>query len=187
MTQRITTDDFINRARQVHGNEYNYERVNYVNSRIKVEIICLEHGSFWQTSDGHLHRKNKCPRCARRSAANKKRKSIQQFIAEAMEVHGDRYDYREVDYKNSGTKVKIICPDHGPFWQCPRHHFAGRAGCEQCKKKSTTQFVSEALDIHGEQYDYSQVEYVKAHAKVKIICPEHGPFWQWPTNHLQGK
>lgn len=90
---------------------------------------------------------------------------------------------------NANTKVCIICPKHGEFWQTPSGHLSGK-GCPKCYKESrsstTEEFINKAREIHGNKYDYSKVNYVNAYTKVCIICPKHGEFWQIPANHLNG-
>ena len=117
-----------------------------------------------------------------------KRKSNDEFIGEAQLIHHNRYDYSKLEYVNNKTKVCIICPDHGEFWQIPSDHLNGK-GCPQCAgnlRYNKDTFVEKAKHIHNDRYDYSKVEYVNAHTKVCIICPEHGEFWQTPNNHLNG-
>ena len=117
-----------------------------------------------------------------------KRKSNDEFIREARLIHHNRYDYSKVEYASNKTKVCIICPEHGEFWQAPSDHLNGK-GCPQCAgnvRHDKDTFVEKAKHIHNDRYDYSKVEYVNAHTKVCIICPEHGEFWQTPNNHLNG-
>lgn len=119
-----------------------------------------------------------------------KRLTKEAFIDKAKKVHGDMYDYSKAEYSNSRTKVCIICPEHGEFWQTPNDHLNGH-GCPKCctsnVKKTTVQFIGEAMQVHGTRYDYSKAEYTGVNEKVCIICPEHGEFWQTPSNHLQGR
>ena len=117
-----------------------------------------------------------------------KRKSNDEFIGEAQSFHHNRYDYSKVEYANNKTKVCIICPEHGEFWQTPSDHLNGK-GCPQCAgnvRCDKDTFIEKAKHTHNDRYDYSKVEYVNAHTKVCIICPEHGEFWQTPNNHLNG-
>lgn len=108
-----------------------------------------------------------------------------EFIARAIAVHGDRYDYSKTIYVNNSTKVCIICPEHGEFWQLPGNHL--KYNCQKCAGnylKSKADFVTKANKKHGfGRYDYSKVEYINAHTKVCITCPEHGEFWQTPDKH----
>ena len=119
----------------------------------------------------------------------KRQLAAKQFEQKAKKIHGDKYDYSLVEYINSQTKVKIICPIHGVFEQKPNGHLSGR-GCSKCKpdkisKKlsfTTEEFVKKAKEIYGDKYDYSLVDYKSAKEKVKIICSIHGVFEQTPDS-----
>lgn len=181
--RKLTKEEFIDKARNVHGDEYDYSNVNYTNNRTKIEIICHIHGSFWQTPGMHLSG-NGCPECAPNMKSTTER-----FIKKAKEIHGDRYDHSEVEYINSKKKVKIICRKHGPFWQTPGGHLGGQ-GCPECggvKRPTTEEFKKKAVDVHGNKHDYSKVKYTNKDEKVEIICPIHGTFWQTPHSHLSGQ
>ena len=110
--------------------------------------------------------------------------NTKEFIEKAKRIHGDKYDYSKVKYVNNRTKVCIICPEHGEFWQRPTSHLKGcicyrcsqKAKAKKQKKSSTNEFIEKAKKIHGDKYDYSKVEYINAKTKVCIICPEHGEF-----------
>ena len=110
----------------------------------------------------------------------------EQFVERAMVVHGDKYDYLE-KYTTPLTKVKINCRTHGIFLQTPAGHLSGR-GCSKCSGNFMDQsyFLTRAKEVHGNKYDYSLVEYVKAIGHVTIICPEHGEFQQRPNAHSRG-
>ena len=117
-----------------------------------------------------------------------KRLTKNEFIHRAGKIHGNKYDYSEVEYENARTKVKIICPEHGEFWQTPDSHLSGN-GCVKCggsDRKTTKDFVRDARKIHGDKYDYNKVNYVNAKTEVCIIYPGYGEFWQRPDHHLQG-
>ena len=181
MGKKLTTEEFIKRARKVHGDRYDYSKVVYVNASTKVCIICPEHGEFWQIPNSHLmgHGCCECSGLGRITQEN--------FQEKAKKVHGDKYDYSKVEYIDSKTKVCIICPEHGEFWQTPKDHLSKR-GCPKCGGNyhyTTEDFIKKAREIHGNKYDYSKVEYKGAHTKVCIICPEHGEFWQSPDNHYR--
>lgn len=192
MPKKITTEEFIKRSRKIHGDKYDYSKVEYVNSQTKVCIICPEHGEFWQIPNSHLLGFG-CAKCAKKKLGETFKKTTEQFIEEANIVHDGKYDYSKSDYKGKDIKVCIICPEHGEFWQTPHNHLNG-AGCPKCKyekfsenlKDTTETFIEKAKLVHGDKYDYSKVEYVDSHTKVCIICPEHGEFWQKPNNHIHG-
>ena len=184
---RLTTEEFIIRANKIQGNKYDYSKVEYVDYNTKVCIICPEHGEFYQTPNKHLLGQG-CPKCG-----NTKKLSLTEFIERSRKIHGNKYDYSKARYVNNGTKVCIICPIHGEFWQTPHNHLIGR-GCNKCKNnkisvsetKTTEKFVLEARKVHGDKYDYSRTKYLSAKDKVCIICPEHGEFWQEASSHLSG-
>jgi len=178
------TSSFISAADHKHGTKYDYSKVSYKNSQTKVEIICKEHGSFYQTPAKHLQGQG-CPKC---SYAGRGQKTTQQFVDKAKEVHHSKYDYSRVDYLGSQNKVTIICNEHGPFEQTPAHHLQG-VGCPLCAgnvKRDTKEFIKEARKIHGKKYDYSKTQYINNKENVIITCPEHGDFIKQPLNHLQG-
>lgn len=194
--RKKTTAQFIVEARIVHGDKYDYSRSVYLGSRDKIEIICPEHGSFWQVPDSHVSGKCGCPKCTGESVRVGRGFDKNTFDVErAHAKHGDAYDYSKVIWVNSKTKVEIICPEHGSFWQTPGHHYQG-CGCPECGKlKSadgrrfdTETFIEKARAVHGDDYDYSHVTYGNDNTcKVEIICPEHGSFWQAADNHLFGQ
>ena len=175
-------ENFIAKAKKIHNNFYSYNNFIYKNSRTKSWITCPVHGDFLQNPNNHLNGCN-CPKCASNTT-----KTTKQFIEDAIKIHGDKYDYSLVDYKNAKTKVKIICPIHGDFLQNPNNHLQGH-GCPKCtgKYKILEDFIQEAKQIHGDKYDYSLVDYKNVKTKVKIICLIHGVFNQTPDCHLQGQ
>lgn len=173
---------FIERARGMHGDKYDYSRVSYKNARTKVCIICPVHGEFWQSPNHHL-RGCGCPKCGGTGLLSKN-----DFVRKAIKAHGDVYDYSRVEYVNNCTKVCIICPTHGEFWQTPGNHLQGQ-GCPICggnQKQTKESFAEKASRVHCGKYDYSKVTYVNCDTKVCIICPKHGEFWQSPYTHLNG-
>ena len=186
----MTTEQFIEKSRKIHGGKYDYSKVEYTEYRAKVCIICPIHGEFWQTPAQHIAGHG-CRKCAANNFWGHKKLSKEQFIDRAREIHGDKYDYSKVDYIDNQTKVCIICPIHGEFWQAPRNHLA-HYGCKKCAidkaalstRMTKEKFIENARKVHGDKYDYSKVEYINSETKVCIICPKHGEFWQAPTRHL---
>ena len=179
--KRKTTKEFIEQARAVHGNKYDYSLVKYINNRTKVKIVCPEHGEFEQRPDAHTLLKQGCPMCS-----GNKNKTTKQFIKEAKKVHNNKYDYSLVNYTNALDKITIICPEHGVFKQSAHSHLCG-TGCPKCKqnyKYTKNTFIEKAQAVHGNKYDYSKVEYVNCKTKVKIVCPIHGEFEQLPDAHI---
>ena len=117
--------------------------------------------------------------------------TTQEFIDKANRIHNNKYDYSKVNYIRSSQKVKIICKQHGEFKKTPNDHINGQ-GCKKCtyiklqirRKLTTQEFIDKANRIHNNKYDYSKVNYINNHTKIKIICPKHDEFLQTPNVHL---
>lgn len=182
----MTQLEFILKAQKVHGNKYNYDEVQYERSDKLVKIICKEHGEFWQLPSAHLRGRG-CPLCANLKRG-RKRNDNDSFIEKCRKIHGDKYDYSETQYKDSKTKIKIICSQHGVFEQLPYAHLQGQ-GCPKCQGIGLNQeeYIEKFRNIHGNNYDYSESVITKVKNKIKIICKEHGEFYQTPMKHLQGQ
>lgn len=184
--------EFIWKAIQKHGYKYDYRKVNYINVKTKICIICPEHGEFYITPDKHINAKRGCPKCKGRILFG-----LDSFIEKAKEVHGDKYDYSKAVYKGRFKKLCIVCPEHGEFWQTPANHIGkdNECGCPKCVceklriifSKDENELIKGFIQIHGNKYNYSKVNYVNNHVKVCVICPEHGEFWQRPSKHLNGQ
>ena len=189
--RKLTTGEFVKRAKKVHGDKYDYSKVKYVNSGAKVCIICPKHGEFWQIANSHL-RGQGCPKCGVIARSFKQTKTTEEFIEQAIAVHSEKYDYSKVDYLGDKVKVCIICSEHGEFWMTPHNHIRGQ-GCPKCgaikardsQKLTKDEFIRRAKEVHGNKYDYSKVKYISYHTKVEIICKKHGEFWQSPAHHLR--
>ena len=179
MSKKSNTKDFIDKAKKIHGNKYDYSKVEYINNHTKVCIICPEHGEFWQKPNDHLNGSG-CPKCAGKFLDR------DFFIEKSKKIHNNKYDYSKVEYKDNKTAVCIICPEHGEFWQKPNGHLIGN-GCPKCGSKESTLecFIEKCKKIHGEKFDYSETVYVNKKTPIDIICKQHGKFTTTPTTHLE--
>lgn len=124
--QEIKNQWYTKKFQEVHGDTYDYIKVIYVGSAQKVEIVCKEHGSFFQTPNDHLKGIG-CPKCC-----GNNKKETNQCIEDFIKVHGSTYDYSMIKYTNSRTKVEIVCKQHGSFFQKPNDHLGGH-GCPKCQ------------------------------------------------------
>ena len=160
-----TNNDFINEAKIVHGELYDYLNTNYVHALTKIIITCKTHGDFEQSPNQHL-RGSGCPKCSHST----KRKTTEEFIHESNKVHNNLYDYSNVNYINSNTNISIICKIHGDFEQSPINHLKSQ-GCPKCsgRNKTTEEFINEATKIHNDLYDYSKVNYINSKNQVRKL------------------
>lgn len=186
---KFSKEDFINKAREKHGNKYDYSEALYVTSKKYLKIICPIHGPFIQRANHHLEGSG-CPLCARAKRCISK----EEFLQKANKIHHNKYNYSKVRYKNYKSPVTITCPIHGDFTQTPISHVTLQQGCPKCGRdkcsfkfrKSTKKFIQEAQLIHGIIYDYSKTKYKSNKENVTITCPIHGDFIQKPQVHLRG-
>lgn len=130
--KKHTTESFIERAKRIHNNKYDYSLVEYKNGHAPVTIICPIHGTFTQIANSHLLQKAGCEKCSYIRRGKNQRKSKTQFVTEAQEIHGDKYDYSLVKYKGTHKKVKILCSKHGTYEQRPLNHINKKQGCPHC-------------------------------------------------------
>jgi very-short-patch-repair endonuclease len=183
--QKIDTEEFIRRAKLIHN--YDYSLTEYNHSKEKVKIICSIHGIFEQIPNNHLSGAG-CRFCKNKSRGKNSRYNKDIFLKKSKEIHGDKYDYSNVEYVNSSTKVKIICKIHGEFSQSPSSHF-NNCGCPNCSNNvrlTNDEFIIKSKLTHGDRYDYSLVDYKNNSTKIKIICPKHNIFKQQPAHHING-
>lgn len=140
---RKTFEQFVEDARKVHGDKYEYNDSNYVNSHTKIGITCPEHGEFMQTPTNHLNG-NGCPKCKAEKSRQMFSSTREKFIEKADEIHHGIYDYSKVEYINRNTPVMITCEKHGDFLQTPANHLQGK-GCPKCNQSKLEKYVEERL------------------------------------------
>jgi len=180
---RMTKNIFIKKAIKIHKDKYKYDNIadGFLITKNNVEIECNKHGIFKQNIHNHLKGYG-CPNCAINAKITNEK-----FLERSKKIHGDKYDYSNVEYIHISKPVKIICKVHGEFEQTPREHFSG-CGCYKCANRiiTTQDFIEKANIRHNNLYDYSKVEYKSSREKIIISCKTHGDFIQTPNDHLNG-
>lgn len=185
-------EDFIQKANKVHNNKYDYSNINYINNKTEITLNCSVHGEFKQTPFCHLITHG-CQKCALIEQGLKRKLTQEDFITRAKLKHGDKYIYDNSVYKGADELVKIICKIHGEFEQLAISHTLGK-GCQKCgsekgglaQRNTLEDYIEQAHMVHKNKYDYSKVEYKDSHTKIIILCPKHGPFRQAAGHHLRG-
>lgn len=185
-------DIFIEKAKEKHGDIYNYDKVEYLDCRDKVIINCTLHGDFKQTPILHL-KGNGCYKCGNIKKGLLGRLTISNFIERANLIHNNFYSYKKVIYEGTQNKVTIICPIHGEYLQTPNSHLAGHS-CPMCgsiKKGlsgriSIDNFIERSNKIHNNKYSYNKSVYVNMDTKIVITCPIHNDFSQIAASHVRG-
>lgn len=188
--KKITTEEILKRIEDTHDNRYTYIDIENKKLKDKITIKCNNCGNiFNQELNAHIKGQG-CPECAKKNKAKKLAFTLEQFIEKARKIHGDKYDYSKVNYINSQTKVCIICPEHGEFWQLPNDHIRGQK-CPKCshpsKKYTNEEFIKKLKSIYNNNYDFRYVNYQGANKRIEIVCKKHGKIFCIPKLLLQGK
>lgn len=187
--------EFISRATEKHGTDYDYTNVpDVVKYGELVSIDCVVHGTFQQSVDNHLTGRG-CKKCGIQRAAELRSTNSSDFIAKAKLTHGDKYDYSKIPKLfRVSDKIPIVCNIHGIFTQTANSHCSGR-GCRKCgistransRKTKKSDFIAKANCVHNGMYDYSLVpDKIRTKDKIQLKCSIHGVFEQNTQNHLHG-
>lgn len=188
--KKLTTKEWVEKARATHGDKYDYSESVYSGSKNKITIICPTHGKVKVIAANHINgNKSQCPKCSGNYV-----RTYEELIDDLNVVHSNFYDYSKIEYKKLSDKVTIICHKHGEFSQTIDSHLQGR-GCKACAdirtreaiQLSTSDFVSKAVEVHGSKYNYDKVEYTSMNDYVEILCHTHGYFKQKANNHVNQK
>jgi hypothetical protein len=179
---KLDKNTVIEQFNNIHNSLYNYSKMNYVNDRTNITIICPTHGEFEQTPSNHKNGQ-KCPKCQGKNL------TLNEIKEKLNYIHFNKYNYEKFNsHIKSSEKITIICSEHGEFEQTLNNHMRGQ-GCKKCaglEKPLTNELIKIFNNIHGDKYDYSLIDYKNAHSKIKIICSKHGIFEQTPNNHKNG-
>ena len=202
--RKLTNEEYIQKAREIHGDKYDYSKTIYLSSREPIVVICPIHGEFQQLPKSHLIGSG-CPQCGNKLKSQQKKLTQEIFVTRCNEVHNNKYDYSKVIYTNKRDKVTIICPIHGEFEQEAGHHMRGQ-GCPECGKasaqkrdgnyknsrKTVESFKDDIHIIFGGKYEVVG-EYVNNKTKIELYCKEkykdgteHGSFLCRPDGLIQG-
>jgi len=168
MGKKLTTEEFIAKAKAVHGDKYDYSDTIYTLSRNNINIHCKKHNhTFIKTANNHLMGQG-CPLCSTELDIIRMSKTTEEFISDAKRVHGDKYNYSKTKYINAYTHVTIICPIHGEFNQTPSTHIYSMSGCAKCRISHKVREICEILTHMNIEYF---MEYTFPNCKHKLLLP----------------
>lgn len=221
LTSNVEGDDivqkrqnkFIEKAKIKFNNKFDYSKVNYISAKVKVCIICPEHGEFYQTPDKHLQGKFGCPECVKKykdlskAAENSRTGAIKrcitqnEFIDRASRKYNNKYQYYIENWNGlTKTNIKVICPIHGEFITSARLHLmdSNKYGCPICAKEQKALNNTDSYDtvmeqlkiIYNNYYTYPEINrknYINKKSKIIINCPKHGEFVKITQKHLSGQ
>lgn len=188
------TNHFIKKAKEIHGDFYDYSKSNYTHSLNPVEIICLLHGPFIMKASNHINNKQGCPKCGNTRTKNKNTRTLNSFIEQiSMKENFNKYDFSNiVQFDTMRSKIYPTCLSHGKYITTPSNVINSKYfGCNKCKKQddrfTTEKFIEISKNIHGDSYNYDNADYTTAHTTIKVTCPKHGDYECKPYNHMAGK
>jgi hypothetical protein len=199
MTIDTKTENFILRAKEKHGDKYDYSKVVYTRAQEKVLIICKKHNlEFLQVADSHVRLGMGCKVCGYESNKTNNlniKKTTEQFISESKAIHGEStYDYSKTVYSGKASKLILTCKVHNTdFEVIPNNHISAKSGCKLCGiekahtpfKKLASTFIEDSMRLHGDSFDYSKVDYKSNKDKVTLICKKAGHIFDIrPDGHL---
>lgn len=153
---KLTTSEFISRAKKIHGVVYDYCKVDYTNCASEVCIICKKHGEFWQLPYSHTKGQG-CPKCRYSKPNCNRLKTTDRFIEQAVKIHNGIYDYSESNYCGSDKKLTIICKKHGKFLQTPIGHLHNKHGCPKCNSSQGEILISNWLRENDVLYENQKI------------------------------
>lgn len=190
MKIKYTTESFIIKAEQVHGDKYTYSNCAYTKWGTKTKITCPIHGDFEQTPREHLSGRG-CNKCGRLTVTRKQTGNIETFISKAAVKHNNYYMYNNAVYTTARYPLTITCPIHGDFKQTPDSHLQGQ-GCKLCGiikvadgcRSHTTAFVAKAEKKWPNLFNYSKAIYTTAIKPVYIICKRCDSQFETTPNKL---
>jgi hypothetical protein len=183
------------KIKEIHGDKYDFSDSVYTNRSSKVTFKCYEHGEISMIADALLVGKG-CMQCGYVAARVATKINKKEFIENAAEIHGDKFNYSLVPEKIFLTEnIPVVCPIHGEITTTARRHLK-KYGCIRCakdgegfkKRLSKEDFIRKSKKIHEDLYDYLEVEYQTSKHKVKIFCRKHEKyFMQSAADHMAGK
>lgn len=191
---KYTVEDFLRKAKEAHGDKYDYSKVEYKGSTIPVIVVCPKHSDFSVIPTAHWGGAE-CAKCSEEKGGKRFLMTDEEFKARVAEIYGDTLDFTHDTY-GSKKKIKVFCNIHKEFFYktaekllhrnqgCP---LCGRERISKSRAKDIEHFLSRAIAVHGsEKYDYSEVVYTGVDNLVKIWCNEHkGFFMQTPDHHAR--
>lgn len=180
-----TAEAFLRRAVAKYGDRFDYGKVKYQGSQKPIRIICKRHGSFTETPFRHINlRQGGCRECGRQSTVSAHQYTTESFVALARQIHGNRFDYSQVRYKDCYSKVTIVCKKHGPWKAAPYNHLNASCGCPRCKTiiSRPHQKLSDVLSRNGIEHENNVKSIIPGELDIyvpekKIAIEINGVYW----------
>jgi len=192
MSKKLTTEEFIIKARLIHGDRYNYSETIYSGRHSKLKIFCNIHKEFFEQEAGSHLLGSGCPKCSIKKGTLKRTKTQEQYLLELYKKHGDSYDLSNINYINDKGKVNVICKKCGNnfYVQAGSLLISKGNGCKKCLGNyylSKEEFIKKANIKHKNKFDYSDVVFIKLTDYIIFYCKDCGNIIkQTVEHHLRG-
>ena len=186
MSKKLTKEEFIEKATQIHGDIYNYSNVVYIGNKTKVEILCKDHGVFFQKPNNHTSLKHGCPKCKVIKHSDRNTKSFRSFYEKAKIKFGERFEYDESCFMGFSVSTKIVCKKHGELNQTPYRHLSSKHGCMDCSREHNTKLPIELRLLAKRTKGVVQQAFLKKRFLKKSRTYELlGCVWEEFKSHLE--
>lgn len=140
---KYSQEEVLKKFKKIHGDFYDYSKVNYKRSDAYIIIVCPNHGEFLQKPSGHWNGAGclKCSREARKMTRDK-------FISKSEKIHNFKFDYSKINFIDLKTHIEIMCPKHGPYLSTPTNHLQGW-GCPSCRESKGEKKIRNVLEEYN--------------------------------------
>jgi hypothetical protein len=177
---KLTQERVIEQFKEVHGDAFDYSKVEYVDTNTKVKIRCKKHDYTFQQIPKNHKKGTTCPLCEREKMSKLNSKGKEKFVEEALEKYGDLDDYSKVEYKNTKTEVTFTCKKHNLEYEKQPDHYLRGYRCPECSRESRRSrlndkelFIQSAINKHGDEHDYTNTDIYPSVKDVEIRCKKH--------------
>jgi hypothetical protein len=186
MSKKLTKAEFVVKAIQVHGDLYKYSNVVYEGNKVKVEILCENHGVFFQKPNNHISLKQGCPKCKASKHSNRSTKNFNSFYEKAKNKFGEKFEYDESCFSGFSISTKIVCKKHGEIDQTPYRHLASVHGCMECSREFNTKLPKELRLLVKRAKGVIQQSFIRKNFPKKSRTYELlGCTWEEFKKHLE--
>lgn len=188
--KKLGWEGFVRKARELHGDLYEYPEQEYIGNKNKVQIICRKHGAFWQKPNGHLLGRG-CPECAndgKRTRNALVSALVKEGLLARLQKVNRAWEYDLRTFAGMEKPMRCVCPTHGEFFAWP-NNLLKNSGCRGCgelklqahmlERRLTLEEVElRGQSVYGDLFEYHRVEHSEKGAMVFGRCTKHNVEWR---------
>ena len=150
-SKRLNPESWISKAKDIHGDKFDYSLTKYINATTKLDIICPIHGLQTMLPHHHINGHG-CGKCGKEqiNKSSGKQFSTESFI-EKIKKFELNLSFEKTIYKSKRNLVIVTCPIHGDYETKAEILLKG-CGCPKCKSSKGESKIREVLDIFNIKY-----------------------------------